>query len=123
MARKVLVVDDSTIVRQQVSSALMDADFECVEALDGEDAARRIGETSDLGMVLCDISMPRMNGIELLEKLSAEGVLARLPVVMLTTDGQPELIARAKALGAKGWMVKPVNPQLIVAAVRKLCLA
>jgi two-component system chemotaxis response regulator CheY len=59
-----------------------------------------------------------MNGIEFLERLNADHSL--VPVVMLTTEGQPELIQRAKSLGAKGWIVKPFKPELLVAAAKKL---
>jgi two-component system chemotaxis response regulator CheY len=62
--------------------------------------------------------MPRLSGIEMLEKV----LPARpdLPVVMLTTAGDPELVARARRAGAKGWMIKPFKPDALVAAVRKL---
>jgi two-component system chemotaxis response regulator CheY len=120
MQAKILVVDDSLIVRQQVAWQLSQAGFEVIEAVDGQDAVEKLEATGDIKMVLCDVIMPRMNGIELLTKLSQDGVLARLPVVMLTTEGQPELIAQAKSLGAKAWMVKPIKEELLVAAVRKL---
>jgi two-component system chemotaxis response regulator CheY len=120
METKVLVVDDSAIVRQQVGFQLAEAGFQIVEAVDGQDALEKLEATKDIKMILCDVLMPRMNGIEFLTKLSEGGILKRVPVVMLTTEGQPELIARAKCLGAKAWMVKPVKPELLVAAVKKL---
>jgi two-component system, chemotaxis family, chemotaxis protein CheY len=120
MTKTVLVVDDSSTVREQVSLALVQAGYEVAEAIDGEDAAEKIAALPGLSMVLCDVNMPRKNGLELLQQLSEEGRLATLPVVMLTTEGQPELITRARSLGAKGWMVKPVKPELLVATVKKL---
>jgi two-component system chemotaxis response regulator CheY len=62
--------------------------------------------------------MPKMGGLEFLEQTKANG--STVPVVMLTTEGQPEMIQRAKALGAKGWIVKPFKPEHLVAAARKL---
>ena len=59
----------------------------------------------------------------LLSKLAADGGKPPFPILMLTTDGQPELIARAKSLGAKGWMVKPVNPSILVKTAQKLTSA
>ena len=120
MATKIMVVDDSAVVRQQVTWALVDAGFAVVDAVDGQDAANQIASTPDIGLLLCDVNMPRMNGLELLEKLAGTSRQPPFPVLMLTTDGHPELIARAKVLGAKGWMVKPVRPEVLVAAVKKL---
>jgi len=117
MSSKVLVVDDSMMVRRQVGMALTAAGFAVVEATDGADALAKLSAHVDIGLVVCDVNMPRMNGLEFLEK-----VRAGLPVMMLTTEGQPELIQRAKALGAKGWLVKPFKPELLVAAARKLAL-
>jgi two-component system, chemotaxis family, chemotaxis protein CheY len=120
MASKVLIVEDSATVRQQVAWALMQAGYEVVEAVDGQDALDRIAATPDLAMVFCDVTMPRMNGIELLTHLAQKRIIPRLPVVMLTTEGHPDLLQQAKALGARAWMVKPVREDLIVATVRKL---
>jgi two-component system chemotaxis response regulator CheY len=118
MSGVVLVVDDSSMVRQQVSRALVGAGFTIVEAADGIDALEKIGAHPETRLVVCDVNMPRMNGIEFLESLAAKG--AAPPVVMLTTEGQPDLIRRAKALGAKGWIVKPFKPDLLVEAAMRL---
>jgi two-component system, chemotaxis family, chemotaxis protein CheY len=120
MATKVMICDDSAIVRQQVAWALVNAGFEVTEAVDGQDAAEKIETMEGVGLLICDVNMPRMDGMALLSKLSEKGGKPPFPVLMLTTDGQPELIARAKSLGAKGWMVKPVNPSILVATAQKL---
>jgi two-component system chemotaxis response regulator CheY len=119
--KKILVVDDSPTVRQQVTSALSEAGFEVVEAVDGQDAIAKID--ASMSMMICDVNMPRLNGIETLEKLRADVRWKSLPVVMLTTEGQPALIERAKKLGAKGWIIKPFKPALLVAAVQRLAVA
>jgi two-component system chemotaxis response regulator CheY len=122
MSERVLIIDDSATVREQVKSTLGEAGYEVLEAVDGEDGLARIREGA-LSLVVCDVNMPNMNGIELLEKLRAEGRYGGLPILMLTTEGQPELIARAKALGARGWMVKPVQSEQLALAVKKLIKA
>jgi two-component system chemotaxis response regulator CheY len=119
MGATVLVIDDSQMVRHEVRTALSGAGFSIVEAQDGIDALQKLGAT-DVNLVVCDINMPRMNGIDFLEQMKKDARGTRVPVVMLTTEGQPELISRAKALGAKGWIVKPFKPDLLVAAARKL---
>ncbi len=123
MRKKVIVIDDSATVRQQVAVALTQAGFEVIEAADGDEGVEVIGRTADAAMVICDVNMPRMNGLELLEAVKKDGKNANLPVLMLTTEGQPQLIERAKKSGAKGWVVKPFKPELLVAAVKKLTLA
>lgn len=122
MSRKVLIVDDSATVRQQVRSVLQE-EFEILEAEDGVEGMQRISENADLSAVLCDVNMPRMGGLEMLEVAKSQGKLNGLPVLMLTSEGQPALVQRAKALGAKGWVVKPFKAELLLATIRKLALA
>lgn len=115
MASKIMVIDDSLLVRTQVARTLTTAGFTVVEAFDGRDGLDKLITHSDVGLVVCDVNMPRMNGIEFLEQ-----VQKGIPVVMLTTEGQPDLIQQAKALGAKGWLLKPFKPDLLVATARRL---
>jgi two-component system chemotaxis response regulator CheY len=120
MGKKILVVDDSATVRQQVGLALSQAGFEIVEAVDGMDGVDKVGQVTDISLVICDVNMPRMSGLEMLEKLHEDKKHNTIPVVMLTTEGQPELVDRAKKAGAKGWIVKPFKAELLVAAAKKL---
>ena len=120
MAKKIVVIDDSRTVRREVSSVLVGAGYEVVEASDGVEGAEKINANTDAAMVICDVNMPRMNGIEMLSFLKKEPKHAPLAVIMLTTEGQPGLIAEAKQAGAKGWIVKPFKPDMLLATVRKL---
>jgi two-component system chemotaxis response regulator CheY len=120
VGKKILVVDDSPTVRQQVSMALKQAGFEVAEATDGADGLSKVSADSDIAMVILDVNMPRMNGLEMLEAVKAGGKNAGLHVIMLTSEGQQSLIERAKKAGAKGWIVKPFKAELLVAAVKKL---
>jgi two-component system chemotaxis response regulator CheY len=120
MSKKVMVVDDSRTVRQQVGLVLSQAGYDVLEASDGIEGAEKITTTKDIAMVICDVNMPRMNGIEMLSLLKRDGQNSDLLVVMLTTEGQPGLITKAKQAGAKGWIVKPFKPDMLLATVRKL---
>jgi two-component system chemotaxis response regulator CheY len=117
--KKILVIDDSVSVRRQVSGALTGAGFQVLEASDGVDGAEQIRSQPDLALVICDVNMPRMDGLAMLEGLQAEIARRQLPVLMLTTEGHPEAIARAKKHGAKGWIVKPFKEHLLLGAVNK----
>ena len=120
MGKKILVVDDSSTVRQQVRIALSQAGYTVVEAVDGVDGQSKIQANGDLAMVICDVNMPRMNGLQMLEAVHKSGSAAGVPIVMLTSEAQPALIRQAKANGAKGWIVKPFKAEMLVAAVKKL---
>lgn len=120
MGKKILVVDDSSTVRQQVRIALSQAGYTVVEAVDGMDGQAKIQANSDLAMVICDVNMPRMNGLQMLEAVHKSGSAVGVPIVMLTSEAQPALIRQAKAAGAKGWIVKPFKAEMLVAAVNKL---
>lgn len=119
MGNNVLVVDDSSTVRQQVRSALVDAGFNAFEAEDGKEGLRVLAD-GNVDCVICDVNMPRMNGIEMVEEVHRDPNLSQPPIVMLTTEGAQELISKARAAGACGWIVKPFKPELLIAAVRKL---
>ena len=120
MAKKIVVIDDSRTARQQVSNALAGTAYELIEAVDGNDGLSKIAMHHDVSLVICDVNMPNMNGLDMLRALRADQPAARMPIVMLTTEAQPELLQQAKQAGVKGWIVKPFKPELFLAAVRKL---
>lgn len=120
MGNTVLVVDDSSMVRRQVARALVEAGFDVVEACDGQEALEKVGVGAAVSLIVCDVNMPRMGGLEFLERLRGAPVHGDTPVVMLTTEAHPDLVAQAKRLGARGWIVKPFAAALLVSAVRKL---
>jgi two-component system, chemotaxis family, chemotaxis protein CheY len=118
--KKVLVVDDSPSVRQQVGAALRQAGYAVEEAADGVDGIAKLGATPGIGLVITDVNMPRMNGLEMLEKVKAGGKNASLPIIVLTTEGKAELVDRAKKAGATAWVIKPFKADLLIAAIKKL---
>lgn len=118
--KKVLVVDDSSTVREHLAQVLGQVGFEVLEAADGQIGVELIDRERAISVVICDVNMPRMNGIEMVASVKSRPENAALPILMLTTDGQASLIKKAKEAGARGWMVKPFNPAQLVAAVQKL---
>lgn len=120
MSSTVLVVDDSVTVRQQVGAALKQAGFVVAEAKDGVEGKNKI-TAGGISCVICDVNMPNKNGIEMVEEVKTDERFAKLPIIMLTTEGAPELIQRAKKAGASGWIVKPFKADMLIAAVQKLC--
>ena len=118
-AKTVLVVDDSQTVRQQVVAALSAAGFQVLEAENGLQALELLRQ-GGLALVICDVNMPEMDGLQLLEVARGPDFPASPPIVMLTSEGRADLIDRAKKSGARGWLVKPVKPDQLVAVARKL---
>ncbi|HPE89608.1 MAG TPA: response regulator [Spirochaetia bacterium] len=114
-----LIVDDSSTMRKIVSLALGGAGYSTQEAENG-----RIGlEKTMLGgvdLVLLDINMPEMNGLEYLEAKSKISSIAKVPVVMLTTQDEKELQEKALSLGAKAYLVKPFKKDDLVATLNKI---
>lgn len=120
MGKKIIVVDDSKTVREQVAVVLVGAGYEIIEAEDGVEGARALRANPDALLTICDVNMPKLGGLEMLDSMRAQNETVAFPVIMLTTEGRPDLIERARACGAKGWIVKPFKPTMLLAAVRKI---
>lgn len=118
MSKQIIVIDDSDTVRQQVSIVLAEAGYEVLEAEDGLQGATTIRENPTAALAICDVNMPKLSGLEMLEFLKVQNIV--IPIIMLTTEGRPDLMERARACGAKGWMVKPFKPTMLLATVKKL---
>lgn len=121
MAQTILVIDDSASLRQVVTMALQGAGYEVLQAGDGM-AALALLDGRKIHMAVCDVNMPRMNGIEFVKAAKALPNYRFLPILMLTTESQDSKKEEGKAAGAKAWMVKPFSPTQLVAAVSKLCV-
>ena len=120
MGKKILIVDDSRTIRQQVSFTLSKGGYDVVEAEDGLQGIEKLKSEDGVAMVISDVNMPNMDGLEMVETISKDASISKVPIIMLTTEGSGELINRAKAAGAKGWLVKPFEPDQLIAAVSKL---
>ncbi len=118
MPKAILTVDDSTSVRQVVSFALKDAGYETVEATDGRDGLAKL--TANVNLVITDLNMPFMDGLELIKRIRAGTVNKYVPIIVLTTESQASKKQEAKAAGATGWIVKPFRPEQLLAVVQRV---
>lgn len=118
--KKVLVVDDSETIRQEVGRNLGQAGFSVLEARDGAEGLNVASAHLDLALIVLDVNMPVMNGLDMLDRLKQEPKTQPIPVLLLTTEAQDSLIDRAKKAGAKGWLIKPVKSEILLMAAQKL---
>ena len=120
MTRKVLVVDDSLLIRTQVTKTLRGNGYEALDAKDGVDALTKLDANPDVALIVRDVNMPKMGGIELLEEIRCRPEHKNKAFVMLTTEDQADMVARAKSLGAKGWITKPFKVDTLVTVAQEL---
>lgn len=119
MNKTVMIVDDSISLRQVVSIALRGAGYEIIEACDGKDALTKLNG-GKVHLVISDVNMPNMDGITFVKEMKKLPNYKFTPVIMLTTESQEGKKAEGQAAGAKAWVVKPFQPQAMLAAVAKL---
>ena len=119
MSRVIMTADDSSSVRQMVSFTLKQAGYEVIEAVDGQDAVDKLSGKK-IDMLITDLNMPRMDGIDLIKQVRANPASKFIPIIMLTTESQPEMKQRGKEAGATGWIVKPFKPEQLIAVTKKL---
>ena len=121
MAKTVMVVDDSSSVRQVVSIAHKGAGYAVIEACEGKDALAKLGEQK-IHLMISDVNMPNMDGITLVKEVKKLPNYKFTPIIMLTTESQESKKLEGQAAGAKAWVVKPFQPAQMLAAVSKLIL-
>ncbi|KWB37979.1 two-component system response regulator [Burkholderia ubonensis] len=117
---KILVVDDSGTVRDEVAGFLRNHGLDVATAVDGKDGLAKLKTTPGIRLVISDVNMPNMDGLTMVEKIRGELGKAAVNVVMLTTESSPAMKERGKAAGVKGWIVKPFKGDAVVEALKKL---
>ncbi len=116
---KILVVDDSLSMQKMVTLTLKTAGYEVVESSDGQ-AALNIAQSQSVDLILSDVNMPNMNGIELCQNIRKLPKHKFTPFLMLTTESAGDIKMQGKKAGATGWLLKPFNPQQLLATVEKV---
>lgn len=122
MGKRVMAVDDSATVRKVLQATLIAAGYEVVEAIDGADALEKLAGDS-VDMLVTDLNMPNVDGINLIQEVRQKPGNRFMPIIMLTSESQPEKKSAGKAAGASGWITKPFNPDQLLAVVRMVCPA
>jgi len=117
MAKSILVVDDSETVRQVLQMTLGNAGFDVLEAGDGIDALDKLS-MGQVDMLITDLNMPNMDGLELIKRVRQEGTHRFTPIVMLTTESSEEKKMAGREAGASGWIVKPFKPEQLLKVVK-----
>jgi two-component system, chemotaxis family, chemotaxis protein CheY len=119
MSKTIMTVDDSASVRQMVSFTLKEAGYNVIEASDGMDAVSKLNG-AEINLVVTDLNMPNMDGIELIKNVRANPKYKFIPILMLTTESQTEKKIEGKKAGATGWIIKPFQPEQLLNVVKKV---
>ncbi len=120
MGKTVLVVDDSVSMRQMVSFTLTGAGYEVVEAGDGKEAVDKLNGEAKPNLVITDPNMPNMDGIALIKAVRGMAAHKFTPILMLTTESSDAKKKEGQGAGATGWVVKPFNPEQMLATIKKV---
>jgi two-component system chemotaxis response regulator CheY len=119
--KRVLVVDDASLVRLYYRSALEGAGFEVAEALNGIEALEAL-LAGHFDLVIVDVNMPQMDGLSFLQALRAKSLpLSSIPTLVTSTEAAPQRVAAARAAGANFYLVKPLSPETLVQYASLLC--
>jgi two-component system, chemotaxis family, chemotaxis protein CheY len=121
MAKTIMIIDDSTSLRQVVHIALENAGYDVLEACDGKDALSKL-TGQKIHLMICDVNMPNMDGITFLKSVRELPAYKFTPIIMLTTEAGEDKKREGQAAGARAWVVKPFKPEQLLAAVSKLIL-
>ncbi len=116
---RVLTVDDSPTILSMLDHALKEAGFEVVQAADGQQGLKAM-EEGEFDVVITDINMPVMDGIEFIRNVRASGANKSLPILILTTESSQEKKELGRAAGGTGWIVKPFDPEKLISVIHRV---
>jgi two-component system chemotaxis response regulator CheY len=119
MAKRILTIDDSKTIRDMLRLTLLDAGFEVLQAVDGQDGIEVLAK-EPVDIVITDINMPKMDGYGVIRHMRAVAAHKSTPVLVLTTESEVEKRNLAREAGATGWMVKPFDPDRLIATINKV---
>ena len=117
--RTILVVDDSTTLRHVILYCLIEAGYQVIEAVDGQNALEKLAK-NQVDLLLTDLHMPKMNGLELAKEVRASAKHKFIPILVLTTESQLSVKEEGKSIGVTGWFVKPFEPEQLIKAIKRV---
>jgi two-component system, chemotaxis family, chemotaxis protein CheY len=117
---RILAVDDSHPMRQMVGATLESAGYTVLTATDGDDALRVVRKEAVVDLVIADVNMPNMDGLALVRELRLMPQYKGVPLLILTTEAGADKKIAGRQAGATGWIVKPFNPDKLLATVAKV---
>ena len=119
MKKRILTVDDSASMRYMVIFSLKEAGYEVIEASGGDEALRKL-DNDQLHMIIVDQNMPKMDGITLIREIRARQDYKTVPIIMLSSESNAEIMKKGQEAGATRWIVKPFIPKQLVDVVQKV---
>jgi len=117
---KILIVDDSSTVRDEVSTFLKSSGLDVITAVDGKDGLSKLQGDPGIRLVVADVNMPNMDGLTMVEKIRKDLRNTAVNLIMLTTENSAAMKERGKAAGVKGWIVKPFKGAAVLETFKKL---
>lgn len=118
MSKRIFLVDDSATILLSISNILTKAGFETEKAANAEEALRKFQSGVKVDLLITDLNMPGMNGIELIKEVRKLPNYRFMPILFLTTESQQSKRAEAKAAGASGWLVKPATAESLLNTIK-----
>ena len=117
---KIMIVDDSETLRTQLRRDLESGGFSVVEGFDGVHGIETLEKNKDVKLIICDVNMPRMDGITMCQKVHSNPEFTKIPLLMMTTESSPEMKAQGKAAGVLAWVTKPYVAEKLLSVIKKL---
>lgn len=116
--KKILVIDDSKLIHKMFNVMLRQ--YDVIHAHDGQEGLQCLGEATDVDLILLDVNMPNMNGLEFLSRVKADAALKEIPVVIISTEGKEEDTIRGLEAGASAYIKKPFGNQELLEVIQRL---
>jgi two-component system chemotaxis response regulator CheY len=123
MRKTIMVVDDSNLIHHMYKMVLMRYRCPVVHAMNGQEAIDKLAQNPDVGLLLVDINMPVMGGLDFIKRVKSMEEYSQIPIVIVSTEGREEDTKRGIALGAHGYVTKPFQPSALHAVIDKVCPA
>lgn len=120
MIKKIMVVDDSALIHQMYRLVMSRYRCTIIDAMNGQEAHELLTANNDIDLILLDINMPVMNGVQFLEKAQPLGIASRIPIIVISTEGKEADTIRGLKLGARGYLTKPFQPAALHEMIDKI---